>query len=639
MCGFVGVLKSDFKSIVDKALLEPVAKCLAHRGPDESGFFCYGSYGSFHQRLRIIDLTSAGKQPMQNISEEISICYNGEVYNFAELRDKYSLSQKFEFRSKTDTEVLLYLYELLGISFIQELNGMFAIAIWDRRFKKIFLIRDRFGIKPLYYTILPNGDFWFSSEIKALLKIPSFERKLCIEAVHHYFSYGYIPGDITAFKSIKKIKPGNYLEINCFNTTEPQEVKYWRPIYGEVNASKDKAAIGNIRELLLESVTSQLVSDVPVGVMLSGGLDSSTIAYFASKSSANQLHTFSLGFHESTFDETRYSDLVANHLGTIHHKIKVTPTSIIKNIERAISYIDEPYADGSAIPTYLLAEVAKDYVTVLLSGEGGDEVFGGYETYLAYKAKKIYGYSNQLFDSMLKRVADALPTSHEKLSLSFKFKRFVSGVRNTVPVSHYKWREIFSESEKSLLLNSKDSLKTIYGSSSDLFASCFEGINGGDDLNKLLAIDCHYFLPDDLMVKNDRMTMAHSLEARVPFTDLALFEYLAQFSGSSKIPKMQLKYLLRQAIKPFLPESIVKKKKIGLEIPYSKWFCGELKEFLLSHLSEQSLKEIPIINGSYVRHLMTEHFSMTLDRGRELWSVLNFVIWYKMYFVDEKYRE
>lgn len=633
MCGFTGTLNGNARSRADKELVEPLGKLLVHRGPDDFGSFSDGPYTVSHRRLRIIDLSVDGKQPMQNEDGTISIVHNGEVYNFRDLREKYALDKKFRFRSRTDTEVLLYLYELLGVDFVHELNGMFSIAIWDGRKRCLYLIRDRFGIKPLFYTVLKDS-IWFSSEIKSLLRVPGFERRVCLEAMHHYFSFAYIPGTMTAFEGVEEVRPGSFMEIRSGSGIDIKKTRYWQPIYGDRIPDNIEQVVDEVRELLKKSVRYQLISDVPVGVMLSGGMDSSALTVLMSQIRGNSgFHTFSIGFDEKSFDETPYAESMARHIGTIHHPIKITPKSVINNIEKYLLYIDEPYADGSAIPTYLLSREAKKYVTVLLSGEGGDEVFAGYETHLAYFARKMYRRFPVIFRRSAGRLAGLMPVSHKKLSLDFKIKRFVQGVEDSVPVSHYKWREVFSEEEKEKLFEPG----TEYSPSSELFNRCFAHIDSSDELNKLLGIDCSYHLPDDLMIKNDRMTMAHSLEARVPFTDLELFEYMANLAGPFKLRGLELKYLLKQAMKPFLPKKILSKKKIGLEIPYSKWFCFELKELLSNNLSESFLKDIPFINTRYVQQVVSEHINKKLDRGRELWSLLNFAIWYRLYFIDKVY--
>jgi asparagine synthase (glutamine-hydrolysing) len=304
---------------------------------------------------------------------------------------------------------------------------------------------------------------------------------------------------------------------------------------------------------------------------------------------------------------------------------------VADKLEAQAQFIDEPYADGSAIPTYLLAQEAKNHVTVLLSGEGGDEVFAGYDTHLAYKVRKIYRRNPAAVRRLLQKAALLFPVSHAKLSLDFKVKRFVQAAEFDVPVSHFKWREVFSESEKGRLFVEGAELAKRYGPSEDLFARQFAAIPGDDELNRLLGLDCAFHLPDDLMIKNDRMTMAHSLEARVPFTDLPLFEYLAGLSGRLKLHGFTLKFLLKKAMEPDLPREILRKKKVGLEIPYSKWFCSELKGLLLDHLSEAALRDIPFLNRRFIQEVVTEHLQKKRDRGRELWGLLNFAVWHRLH--------
>lgn len=639
MCGFAGVLKTRPVTTEDKETVKAMGRLLAHRGPDSSGHYADGPYAVAHQRLKIIDLTDNGSQPMQNIEGNISIAYNGEVYNFKELKSQYCLDKKFKFKSTTDTEVLLYLYELLGIDFIHKLNGMFSMAIWDSKKGRLYLARDRFGIKPLFYAVTRNA-LWFSSEIKSLLRIPGFDRKVNLEAMHHFFSFDYIPGAGTAFDGILEVRPGSFLEISAGKAISVTKHVYWKPKYGDIVPDDPARLIDDIRQLLEKSVKYRLISDVPVGVMLSGGIDSSALTALMSKIRNNSdFHTFSIGFDDDSFDESKYAEVMALHVGTTHHSIRITPQSIIDNIEKHLLFIDEPYADGSAIPTYLLSQEAKKFVTVLLSGEGGDETFSGYETYLAYFARQYYRKLPFVFRKWLTMGADKIPVSYKKLAFSFKMKRFVGGAESSVPLSHYKWREVFSEEEKKHLFNS-DALKYLQKTckpSYELFREKFSLLESPDEFNKLLGIDCSYHLPDDLMIKNDRMTMAHSLEARVPFTDLELFEYVARLAGRVKMHRFQLKYLLKQAMSALLPKSILRKKKVGLEIPYSQWFCSELKELLLDNLSPSSIKNIPFINASYVQRIISEHLAKKRDRGRELWGLLNFSLWYRLYFIDNIY--
>jgi asparagine synthase (glutamine-hydrolysing) len=448
MCGFAGTLNGDIHRPADARLTVLLADELKHRGPDDHGSFSDGPYAVSHRRLNIIDLTVKGRQPMQNEAGTISIAYNGEVYNFRELRDRYALDRKYVFRSRTDTEVLLNLYETMGIEFVNELNGMFALAIWDSRTKTLYLIRDRFGIKPLFYAVVGDS-IWFASEIKGILPLPGFERKPSLEALYRYFSFNYIPGDITAFEGIKEVRPGCWLEARSGSGLRTAQKQYWRPAYGSENPRDLRAVVENVRELLTSAVRSQLISDVPVGVMLSGGLDSSTLTALMSKVKGDSgFHTFSIGFDEKSFDESGPARTVAAKVGTIHHRINIKPGLVADKLEAQARSIDEPYADGSAIPTYLLSQDAKNYVTVLLSGEGGDEVFAGYDTHLAYRIRKVYRRSPAAVRKLLQKLARLMPVSYSKLSLDFRVKRFVQAAEFDVSLSHYKWREVFSEAEK-----------------------------------------------------------------------------------------------------------------------------------------------------------------------------------------------
>lgn len=632
MCGIFGYLNGDVQKRADNNLTSAGIQKQRHRGPDDFGSLSCGNYAVSHVRLSIIDLSKNGRQPMQNLSGKINIAFNGEVYNFLDLKKKYSLENKYCFQSNTDTEVILYLYELIGIDFVNELNGMFAIAIWDSRINQLILIRDRFGIKPLFYTVIDDA-FWFSSEIKSLLDIPGFNKQVCMKAVYNYFSFDYIPGADTAFENIKEVKPGYLLQINSGKSLDINVKQYWKAKYGNAIPKNISGTINDVRELLIEAVRSQLISDVPVGVMLSGGMDSSTITALMAQIRGNsKFHTFSLGFDEPSFNESDYADIVAKHIGTDHHKIKITAGSIKDNLEKYISFIDEPYADGSAIPTYLLSQEAKKFVTVLLSGEGGDEVFGGYLTHKAYLFNKQYKRLPKPVRWLASELVNKLPVSYNKLSFDFKARKFIQGSGYSIPRSHYMWREVFSESEKKMLITSCYNLEMEEGPSYKIFTDFYNNIQGDDELNKILYLDCSFFLPDDLMIKNDRMTMAHSIEARVPFTDYKLFDYMSRLAGTSKIKPNYSKFFLKKAMLSYLPETIINKKKVGLEIPYSIWFCNELKDLLLDYLSPASLKNISFINSQYVQQIIQEHLSNKKDNGRELWGLLNFAVWHKIYF-------
>ncbi|MFP4081635.1 MAG: asparagine synthase (glutamine-hydrolyzing) [Candidatus Aminicenantes bacterium] len=639
MCGIAGVVKFD--GLLDdriKSCLGDMNRTLAHRGPDDSGTQVIGPCGLTHRRLSVIDLTSAGRQPMADGDKKIWIVYNGEIYNFQELRRDYELDKKgYRFRSRTDVEVLLYLYQELGVDCLKLLNGMFALAVWDQSHHTLHLARDGYGIKPLFYT-QKNGAIWFASEIKALLTIPGFKPRPSLEALHHYLSLGFIPDKLTAFEGIHELRPGYRLSFTAGNE-QPEMVRFYDVTYQVDPHLTEKEAIQKSRVLLEEAVQRQLISDVPVGVMLSGGIDSSAITLLMARiMGSSDFHTFSLGFRDKSFDESCFAKMAAHHVGTHHHEILVTPEKVSSLLQTYISHIDEPYADGSAIPNFLLSQQAKDLVTVLLSGEGGDELFSGYDTHLAYKIRKAYrAFPGLKINKILRPFVDLLPVSEKKLSFEFKAKRFVRGCEMDVPVSHYFWRHILSEKVKKEVLHNTEIMDS-FPPSHSFFSETFKKCSAEDELNCLLYIDYSFHLPDDLMVKNDRMTMAHSLEARVPFTDNLLWEFLSTVPVGLKLKGLRKKHILRSAVGDLLPPKIVSKKKVGLEIPYPRWLRKEFANLVEEKLSEKKLEETGLFNPPAVRKFWQQHLEKKYDHGRFIWCILNYMIWHELYISSDGYK-
>lgn len=639
MCGIAGFVKFD-GNIDDrmKQCLKDMNLILAHRGPDDSDTQIIGPCGLTNRRLSIIDLTSAGRQPMCNQDKTVWIVCNGEIYNFQELRRDYDLDRKgYKFRSRTDTEVLLYLYEELGIDCLRLLNGMYALAIWDHSAKTLHLARDGYGIKPLFYT-QHNGAIWFASEIKALLTIPGFQPKPGLEALHHYLSIGFIPDKLTAFEGIHELRPGQRLSYTL-GDDQPKTARFFDVTYQVDSDLTEKEAIEKSLELLEEAIQRQLISDVPVGVMLSGGIDSSALAIMMAKIKGNSdFHTFSIGFDDKSYDESSYARMAADFVGTHHHEVFVTPESVRSLLQTYISHIDEPYADGSAIPNFLLSQQAKDFVTVLLSGEGGDELFSGYDTHLAYKIRKAYrAFPGLEINKIIRPFVDLLPVSDKKLSFEFKAKRFVRGCELDVPGSHFFWRHILSEETKREVINNQEILDA-FPPSHSYFTNTFERCSAEDELNCLLYIDYSFHLPDDLMVKNDRMTMAHSLEARVPFTDNLLWEFLSRVPVDFKMKGFRQKHLLKSALEGYLPSKIVSKKKVGLEMPYSRWLREHFVDLVEEKLSEKKLKETGLFNPQAVRKFWQQHLEKKYDHGRFIWCMLNYMIWFELYIWSDDYK-
>lgn len=573
---------------------------------------------------------------MSSEDGRVWIAYNGEVYNFNELRRDFGLDRDFRFRSRTDTEVLLHLYEKLGTDFLGKLNGMFSLAIWDSRRDRLLLARDPFGIKPLFHMEHAGG-FWFASEIKSLLQAPAFVREADPEALFHFLGCNYIPGTLTPFRGMSELSPGTAIEVKPGSGVTARWSFF--DFTSRPNDGLDEnAAVEESLRLLRESVKRQLVSDVPVGVMLSGGMDSSALtALMVQARGGAGFHTFSLAFHEPSFDESSYARLVAETQGTIHHEIRVTPREVEDLLPGYLAHIDEPYADGSAIPTWLLAREAAPLVTVLLSGEGGDELFAGYDTHAAMKARILY---RRFVPGCLRRfliapLINALPVSNSKLSFEFKAKRFTAGSELGVPESHFAWRAVLTGDER---------LRVFPGASRDhppsdsFFTAVYEACRGETQLARVLRIDTSCHLPNDLMIKNDRMTMAHSIEARVPFTDTELYRFMSTVPDRLRMPGLRKKNLLRKAMEGILPRKVTAKKKVGLEMPYSKWFRKEMREFAHDRLFDSKILDSGVLSRAGLRELWNSHQESRRDNGRALWGILNLTMWYDLYIASDDYK-
>lgn len=622
------------------AALSAMADVLKHRGPDMSGTWEKGPCYLAHQRLSIIDITEAGRQPVSSRDGSIHLIYAGRTYNYKELKQQYGLEQKgYIFKSTSDAEVLLHLYEELGIDFLKKLNGIYALALWDEKKKTLFIARDPFGVAPLFYMEYDKA-FWFASEIKGLLMAPDYTPKPSIEALYHFFCYDYVPGTLTPFDKIHELAPGRFLSISV-HKPQSQITRFFDIAY-EINTKiSEKEAIQRSRELIIQSVTRQVVSDVPVGVMLSGGMDSSTLTGIYTKIRGDSnFHTFALTFDDMTFDESYYSRLMAKQFGTKHHEIQVTADKVLKLLPKHLIYIDEPYADGAAIPTYLASEEAKNHVSVLLSGEGGDEFFAGYVLYAAYKIRTLYrslvpGFIRK---GIIKPLVHLLPVSHNKLSFDFKAKRFTHGAELSVPHSHCKWREVLPK-EVRLKILAHSNLCESFPNSEQFFINTFNKARAEDILNKLMYIEFNNQLPNDLMIKNERMTMAHSIEVRVPFTDNNIVRFLSTMPVNYKMKGLRTKNLMRGAMKGILPKEIVEKKKVGMEMPYSKWFCNELKDFAENYFSLQKLNNTGLFRGEEVRQLWQEHLDLKVDHGRFLWGLLSYMLWHEAYIEKRNFKD
>jgi asparagine synthase (glutamine-hydrolysing) len=629
MCGIYGYLSTDKK--IDRDILRRMGNALRHRGPDGEGEEIQQTaecgIGLGHTRLSIIDLSPAGRQPMCNEDGTIWITYNGEIYNFRELRIELERNGHC-FKSNSDTEVIIHLYEEKGVRCLERLNGMFALAIWDRRERTLFLARDRIGKKPLHYC-LHNGGIVFGSEIKALLKHPDVAREIDLGALNKYLSYEYVPAPDTIFKSIRKIRPGYFL---LFKGGDIRTEKYWDiPLSDNpIGYKTEDEYVEELREILERSVRSRLVADVPVGVFLSGGLDSSMVAAMAKRSNKD-IECFSIGFDEVSFDERKYAAKVAQSIN-LKQNLRIFSTSqMLENLEALPCLLDEPLADASILPTYLLSKMTSEKLKVVLSGDGGDELFAGYPTYQAHKLITYFDSLPESLKEVARSLAQSLPVSDANISFDFKVKQFLRGAGVSSEIRFFRWMGGLTDSEKRELLSDDLKAALIHHNS---YQDIFRYLNQSGltkDLERILYLSMKLYLQDDILVKVDRAAMANGLEVRCPLLDLEFVEFACQLPTKYKLKGLKTKYLLKKAARGILPDEIIDRRKKGFGIPIARWLRNELKDFMCDSLNETKLKRQGFFNYSYIKKLVDDHLERKVDNRKALWSLLVFQIWHQTY--------
>lgn len=616
MCGICGFVGNNSQSV-----LERMTDIMSHRGPDDRGFYRDSDVGLGHRRLSIIDLKT-GHQPIFNEEESLVLVYNGEIYNFKELR-KELLKTGHVFKTNSDSEVIIHLYEEYGKNCVDYLRGMFAFAIWDKKKKELFLARDRFGIKPLYYTELHSGEFLFASEIKSLLQNDKIVREVDIEAFDQYFTFRYVPENKTMFKNIYKLEPGHIL---IRKNKKFKIEQYWDIEFGDDESSKSEADIvEDITALLTDSIEKRLISDVPLGAYLSGGLDSSFMVGLMSKLNHSPVETFSIGFDDGKLDESKYAEIVAKHFNTIHHQL-IAKSNSVELLEKVIWHLDEPMADAATIPTYMMSELTKDFVKVVLSGEGADEVFAGYDKYKILTIGQKY---SSLIPSKIFSFLSSVQRRNIKL---LRICEYLSSCSEPAD-AYLKLTSVFSDREKDLLYS--DETKRKLGNSKTSIKIVKKYITKNDDfLNNLLYLDIKTWLPNDVLLKNDKMTMANSIEARVPFLDHIFTEEMAKIPVSMKLNGLTDKYILRKAMLPVVPEAIVKRKKHGFTVPIQRWMEGDLLDFSRNVLSKKNIEEKGFFNYKSVESLLNKNHNNAFYR-RQFWSILTFELWHQI-FIEGK---
>jgi asparagine synthase (glutamine-hydrolysing) len=634
MCGICGKVYFDSAVQVDEQLISRMCEVIKHRGPDESGVYLNRNVGLGHRRLSIIDLTT-GHQPMCNARKDIWIVFNGEIYNFPDLRKNLE-NLGYVFRSNSDTEVIVHLYDQYGTACVNYLRGMFAFAIWDHRFQRLFLARDRVGKKPLFY-VLTSDAIVFASEIKALLQDPTVKRELNLTAMHHYLTYQYVPPPDTMFQNIHKLPPASTLV--CENGAVKTE-RYWDLWYVPKIQMDEHEIAAEIKNLLQESVRIRMISDVPLGAFLSGGIDSSLIVAMMSQFSSQPVKTFSIGFKEKAFNELPYARMIAERFGTEHHEFIVEPNAI-EILPALIWHFDEPFGDSSAIPTYYLSKMTSQHVKVALNGDGGDESFAGYLRYLGHKLVRYYGKMPYMLRStvltpLLNTVAkewNHIPTSVHTIlrrikflnDLSFEPQQNLYTRSITIFPNGLKF-DLFTEDVRNQF-NSINSL--------EYMLQYFATDHTDHFTDSMLYSDVMTYLPGDLLVKIDRMTMAHGLEGRSPFLDHNLMEFVATIPSDLKLRGTRLKFILKKIGKAWLPREILSRTKRGFSVPIGKWFRNELRDLLYDSFSSSRFVQDGIFRDVTVQRILWEHQTGTINHQYRIWVLLNLELWYRMFIRNE----
>lgn len=660
MCGIAGF--SQFTNqIGDQETLKAMGQAIFHRGPDAGAEYLDENMGLSHRRLAIIDLSDAGIQPMHSHDNKIVIAFNGEIYNFLELRAELK-AKGYPFKTHTDTEVILALYQYHGVELLQKINGMFAFALWDKEKQQLFIARDRIGKKPLYYCN-HNDEIVFASELKALLTIKDIPKKIRIDSVYDFFAYQYIPDPKTIYQNIHKLEPGHYLTVTKDGINKKQ---YWDISFAKTSSASEPELKTQLQSLLRDCTKHRMISDVPLGAFLSGGVDSSGVVALMAKISAEMpvkenaednveesvektaednakestkpITTCSIGFDEEKFDETKYAQIVADQYKTNHHEL-IVQENVEDNLEHIVSFFDEPFADPSLVPTYFVSQLAREKVTVAIAGDGGDEVFAGYEKYSidhienklrakipTWIRKNIFPGLSKLSATVAAQLNINLCQRASSLLYSLSVEPAMGFYISNSFINDETWQNLITKETKTKLGDYHPSKQT-----TDFYNKC----DGKDHLSRILYTDMKTYLPGDILVKVDRMSMANSLEVRAPILDHKLVEFACTIPSNLKFNikdgKVEKKYLLKEAFKDYLPDDILYRKKMGFSVPLASWLRNELKEITEERLlnREQGLKQF--FKEEQIAKLWFEHKTEQKDHATVLWSMLMFQMWWDRY--------
>ncbi len=626
MCGIAGFIVNERDAPVAgrEILLDKMCRIITHRGPDEQGTIVRNRAALGMRRLSIIDLKS-GQQPIFTEDGNLAIVFNGEIYNFLELKTELE-GLGHRFKTNSDTETIVHAFEEFGADCLEKLRGMFAFAIWNFREESLFIARDRVGKKPLFYSLTEKGNFVFGSELKTLLAHGEIKKEIDFAALDAYLTFGYVPEEFCIFKNVRKLAPGHFL---TFKNGEIETRKYWDFEYKKTeNIKSEDEYVELLREKIKDAVNVRLISEVPLGAFLSGGVDSSTVVAMMSQLSNAPVKTFSIGFNEDSFDELKFARVAAKHFNTEHHEFVVTP-DLVEVIDDLIWHFDEPFADSSALPTFMVSKMARDFVTVVLSGDGGDELFAGYTRYVTDKKRGGLAALPKAFRR------GVLQNLGEKLPAGFAGKNYLYNVsldavdRYIDSVSHFN-----AVRKKSLY--SKDfqaKLNGASGAGERDFKRFAESVSTGNPIDNLLYLDSKTYLPSDILTKVDRMSMATSLEARAPLLDHKLIEFVVQMPPELKMKGTETKYILKKAMEGIVPRPILYREKQGFGVPIADWINSQLRERIHADLSDRKTLERGYFEKSYVENLLSEHSKRRRDHSHALWILWMLELWHRK-FID-----
>ena len=621
MCGICGIYNGKSGEPVSGQLLERMTGSISHRGPDDSGAYLDGPLGLGFARLSIIDL-SGGHQPMTNETGDIWLVFNGEIWNYKELR-KELIEKGHQFRTNSDTETIVHAYEEYGVDCVARLHGMFGFAIWDASRRRLLLARDRAGKKPLYYT-RANGSFIFGSEIKALLHHPDVKRQADPQALADFLSVRYVPGPATLFANIYKVLPGHWL---LYENDNIREECYWDYSFGQTERRPIEEYIQDIRQHVRRAIEERMIADVPVGAFLSGGVDSSIVTGTMSQLTNHPVQTFAVGFDVEGYSELPYARLVADHFRTEHHELVVKCSDLSEYWPLLTWHRDEPVSEPSDLGVYLVSKLARNYVKVVLSGEGGDELFAGYPKYVVdWMARYYHMLPTPVRDNVVMPLLDQLPYSMRKL------KTAARNLSQPVPQRWMSWFGIFNGQLKENIL-SENIKANIDIDSSRVFRRWLAKNPQRDNLSSMLYLDTKIWLPDNLLMKGDKMTMAASLEARMPLLDYQLTEYAASIPSKDKIRPFKAKYLFKRAYADFLPETILTRKKMGFNVPTGTWFREGQRNLITQLLLSERARDRGYLNDAFVASLLRDHLEGKTNYQSQLFILASLELWFRV-FID-----